>query len=103
MLSAPAPPSTVSREPNVVKFVTPASFIKSAVIVSSPAPPVKTSVPVVAVRERLAGVVDVEVDVVVVSVASSDPQAANERAVRDKLPKWAAFAFFFSQTVLYFL
>jgi hypothetical protein len=47
-------------------------------------------------------VVAVDVLVAVVVAASSEPQAANDRAIRDTPPARAAFAFFFSQTVANF-
>jgi len=48
-------------------------------------------------------VVSVVVSVVVVVVVLSDPQAANDRAIKETPPARAAFAFFFSQTVANFL
>jgi hypothetical protein len=47
-------------------------------------------------------VVVVVVDVEVVVVLSSDPQAANDRAIKETPPARAAFAFFFSQTATNF-
>ena len=48
------------------------------------------------------GVVVVVVSVVVVLESSEDPQAANDRAIKDTPPARAAFAFFFSQTAANF-
>ena len=74
-----------------------------AVIVSAPAPPVTESTPIVK-KTIVAGVVGVVVVVVsvVVVLESEDPQAANDRAIKDTPPARAAFAFFFSQTAANF-
>ena len=56
---------------------------------SFPTAAVETGVTVVVV-------VDVSVDVDVVAVSSSDPQAANDKAIKETPPAFAAFAFFFS-------
>jgi hypothetical protein len=73
---------------------------------SPPAPTSASALVVIAELTAVAVVVVVVVSVVdvsvVVVVVLSDPQAANDRAIRDTPPARAAFAFFYSQTAVNF-
>ena len=84
-----------------------AADVAPALKVSLPESPVITSMPVVRAKFCAAAVVVVVVvdeldEDEEVLESSSEPQAANDRAIRETPPARAAFAFFFSQTAANF-
>jgi hypothetical protein len=110
-VSSPAPPVSESPPPSVVSEAKNVSFPPSpvnaepwstaVVRITSLAAGVTVTTGVVSVTVSVTVVV-VVAGVVAVVVASSDPQAANDRAISDTPPTRAAFAFFFSQTAANF-
>jgi hypothetical protein len=106
-VSSPAPPVSESPPPSVVSEAKNVSFPPSPVNAEPWSTAVVRITSLAAGVTVTTGVVSVTVVVVVagvvaVVVASSDPQAANDRAISDTPPTRAAFAFFFSQTAANF-